>query len=266
MKKTLFFIAILCVSSFAKAQDTTKQAQSSLFTFVDKKPEFPGGEKAFISYLIEHIKYPENVQKERVIGKMYSTFVVSKNGSISQVKILYSGLSPYLDAEVMRLLTNMPNWTPAIKDTETVAVTTTQVIQFPLDGVAIISKNMNSKAETENVKAPKPIPIQDNEDRIYTFAEQKPEFPGGEKALTAYLKKNVNMPEMAKKNGEQGKVFITFVVEKDGSLSNPKVLRGIGNGCDDEAVRVVKNMPKWLPGKQNGQTIRVQYTLPIIFK
>jgi TonB family protein len=152
MKKTLFFIAILCVSSFAKAQDTTNQAQRNVFTFVDKKPEFPGGEKAFISYLTEHIKYPENVQKERVIGKIYSTFVVSENGSISQVKILNSGLPPYLDAEVMRLLTNMPNWTPAIKDAEKVAVTTTQVIQFPLDGVAIISKKMNSKAETGNIK------------------------------------------------------------------------------------------------------------------
>jgi periplasmic protein TonB len=104
------------------------------------------------------------------------------------------------------------------------------------------------------------------EDKSFTFVEEKPKFPGGEKALKSYLKKNVNIPEMAKKNGAQGKVFVSFVVEKDGSVSEPKVVRGIGNGCDDEAVRVVKSMPKWSPAKLNGQPVKIRYTIPIVFK
>jgi protein TonB len=73
-------------------------------------------------------------------------------------------------------------------------------------------------------------------------------------------------PEEAKELGVQGKVFVTFVVEIDGSISNVRVLRGIGSGCDDEAVRVVKSMPKWIPGKQRGVPVRVQFNLPINFK
>jgi protein TonB len=88
----------------------------------------------------------------------------------------------------------------------------------------------------------------------------------GEKALYEYIKNNVNYSELAIKTNIEGTVYVEFVVEKDGSISDVKVLRGIGGGCDEEAVRVVKSMPKWKPGKQRGQPVRVYYTLPIDFK
>ena len=103
------------------------------------------------------------------------------------------------------------------------------------------------------------------EEEIFTIVEKMPEFPGGISALFEYLGKNLKYPAMAKDAKIQGKVYVTFVVDKDGSVANVRVLRGIGGGCDEEAIRVVKSMPKWEPGKQRAKSVRVQYNLPINF-
>ena len=101
---------------------------------------------------------------------------------------------------------------------------------------------------------------------IFTVVEEQPTYPGGDEARIKFLQENMKYPEEAKELGVQGKVFVTFVVEVDGSITDVKVLRGIGSGCDDEAIRVVKSMPKWVPGKQRGVPVRVQFNLPINFK
>jgi periplasmic protein TonB len=100
---------------------------------------------------------------------------------------------------------------------------------------------------------------------IFTVVEEQPGYPGGDEARIKYLQDNIKYPDEAKELGVQGKVFVTFVVEIDGSISDVRVLRGIGAGCDEEAVRVVRNMPKWVPGKQRGVPVRVQFNLPIKF-
>ena len=100
-------------------------------------------------------------------------------------------------------------------------------------------------------------------DDIFTVVEQQPSFIGGEEARIRFLQENIHYPDTARNWGIQGKVFVTFVVEKDGSLSNVRVLRGIGGGCNEEAVRVVKMMPRWIPGRQRGEAVRVQFNLPI---
>ena len=103
------------------------------------------------------------------------------------------------------------------------------------------------------------------ETQIFMVVESMPEFPGGEPSLYKYLAENIKYPQMAKESGIQGRVFVTFVVERDGSVTDVRVLRGIGGGCDEEAIRVVKAMPKWTPGKQRGKSVRVQYNLPVKF-
>jgi periplasmic protein TonB len=103
------------------------------------------------------------------------------------------------------------------------------------------------------------------EAEIFTIVEEQPAFPGGDAALMEYLGKNISYPPMAKESGIQGTVFVQFVVEPDGSVSNAKILRGIGGGCDEEAIRVVRNMPKWKPGRQRGKPVRVYFNLPIRF-
>ena len=112
----------------------------------------------------------------------------------------------------------------------------------------------------------KSAPMDADTDQVFQVVEVDPEFPGGMEALTKYLSENIKYPEQAKKDKIQGKVYISFVVEKDGSVADAKVLRGIGGGCDEEALRVVNAMPKWTPGKQRNTPVRVQFNLPIVFK
>jgi protein TonB len=103
------------------------------------------------------------------------------------------------------------------------------------------------------------------EEEIFTIVEEMPEFPGGMKALFEYLGRELSYPPMAKDARIQGKVYVTFVVERDGSIADVRILRGIGGGCDEEAIKVVQSMPKWTPGKQRNKPVKVQYNLPINF-
>ena len=100
---------------------------------------------------------------------------------------------------------------------------------------------------------------------ILTIVEKMPVFPGGEQELFNYLNKNIKYPAIARENGIQGRVFVTFVVDAEGKVKDAKILRGLGSGLDDEALRVVRNMPAWKPGMQNGRVVQVQYNLPIVF-
>jgi len=103
------------------------------------------------------------------------------------------------------------------------------------------------------------------EEEIFKIVESMPEFPGGIAAMYDFLRKNMKYPKLANEAGISGKVYITFVVEKDGSITDVRVLRGIGGGCDEEALRVVNNMPDWKPGKQRNVPVRVQFILDVNF-
>ena len=100
---------------------------------------------------------------------------------------------------------------------------------------------------------------------VFTVVEQNPEFPGGEVALAEYLSRNLRYPAEAQQHNTSGKVFVQFVVSTDGFIQSPRIIKGIGNGCDEEAVRIVSQMPKWKPGQQNGRPVNVQFYLPIRF-
>jgi len=104
-----------------------------------------------------------------------------------------------------------------------------------------------------------------SEPEIFFVVEEMPSFPGGEEELLKFMAENTKYPPLARENGLQGNVFITFVVDERGRIDKVKVLRGIGGGCDEEAIRVVKAMPQWKPGKQRGMPVRVQYNLPFRF-
>ncbi|HZY38532.1 MAG TPA: energy transducer TonB [Mucilaginibacter sp.] len=102
-------------------------------------------------------------------------------------------------------------------------------------------------------------------DMVFTSVEHIPEFPGGISQFNKFLVKNLRYPAAARENNTEGRVIVTMVVEKDGSLSQVKVVRGIGDGCDDEAVRLVKLSSPWKPGMQNGRAVRVMYAVPVSF-
>lgn len=103
-------------------------------------------------------------------------------------------------------------------------------------------------------------------DSIYFIAESMPEFPGGDAGLLSYLKENIHYPAAARSNNTQGSVIVSFIIDRKGKPSTVKILRGIGNGCEEEAVRVIKAMPNWKPGKVKGKEVRVQMNLPIKFR
>ncbi|MDX1627957.1 MAG: energy transducer TonB [Fulvivirga sp.] len=121
----------------------------------------------------------------------------------------------------------------------------------------------------ETVEEVTPIEMDEPEEEvveeIFTIVEDKPTPEGGMQAFMKYVGENIDYPDKAKRMGIQGKVFVEFVVDKDGSLTDFKVIKGIGGGCDEEAIRVLKNAPKWNPGKQRGIAVKVRMVMPVFF-
>ena len=111
-----------------------------------------------------------------------------------------------------------------------------------------------------------PVKPREEENKVFEVVEQMPSFPGGSGALMQYLSKNIKYPPVAEENGIQGRVVCSFVVERDGSVSDVRILKGVDPSLDKEAIRVVSAMPKWIPGRQNGQMVRVKYNLPVTFR
>lgn len=228
-----------------EATDVVEQVQvqekEEAFTVVEDMPEFSGGEQALYKYLANNIKYPAEAHEKGIEGRVYITFVVEKDGSLTEIKIA-RGIGNGCDKEAMRVVTEMPKWTPGKQRGKIVRVKYILPIRFILkDQIA-------------------------ESDDVFTVAEEMPSYPGGEQALYKFLSSNIKYPTEAQKEGIEGRVYVTYIVEKDGSITGSEIARGIGSGCDKEALRVVALMPNWIPGKQRGKVIRVQYILPIAFK
>lgn len=147
--------------------------------------------------------------------------------------------------------------------TELTIVEDDAVIENEL-GIVDMGDNAN-QAQEEFTPVQVEEEVVEQEEEIFVFVEENPSFPGGEEALYSFLRDNIKYPQLARENNITGKVFVQFVVEKDGSISNAKVMRDIGGGCGQEALRVVKAMPKWKPGKQRGKAVRAQFNLPVSF-
>ncbi len=127
------------------------------------------------------------------------------------------------------------------------------------------SEDDNTAVEIKEVAAP--VVVEEVvEEEIFQVVEEMPSFPGGMGELMKFLGNNIKYPAVAQENGIQGRVIIQFVVEKDGSVANPVVVKGVDPALDKEALRVVKSMPNWTPGKQRGKAVRVKYTVPVTFR
>ena len=127
----------------------------------------------------------------------------------------------------------------------------------------------NDEAEGEVLKAKEVVVDEkpkEEETKVFDVVEQMPQFPGGPQALFEYLSKNIKYPVVAEENGIQGRVIVTFVVERDGSITDVRVAKSVDPSLDKEAQRVVRSMPHWIPGKQNGSAVRVKYTVPVTFR
>lgn len=244
---------------------------SVVFEVVEEMPDFPGGQSALMEYLAKNIKYPATAHENGKQGRVIVMFVVKKDGSISDVKTV-RGVDPYLDKEAERVIAAMPHWKPGKQRGQAVNVRFTVPVTFRLSGpepakpaetpetVAI------EKFEEVVVVGYGPKEEVPNNEPTFKVVDEMPKFPGGQEGLMRYLARNIKYPTMAQQNKEQGKVLVQIVIGKDGNVSNIKILKGASAWLDAEAIRVVRGMPKWEPGKQNGQAVAVEYTFPITFR
>ena len=152
----------------------------------------------------------------------------------------------------------MPKWKPGKQEGKPVRVSYMMPINFKLSDGQPTKSDKKADAGKPDMKPDK--------NGVYQIVEEMPEFPGGVEALMDFVAKNVVYPQEAMDKEISGRVFVSFIVEKDGSVNEVEVKKGIGGGCDDEAVRVIKAMPKWKPGKMKGKPVRVSYMMPITFR
>ena len=261
----MFFVLIAANSVYAGENEQTIQVPpppppqppvklaetNEVFVVVEEMPEFPGGNVGMMKFLADSIRYPVEAQEKGIQGRVICSFVVEKDGSVSDVQIV-RGVDPHLDAAAIRVIEAMPKWKPGMQKEEIVRTRFTLPIVFRLTG----DVDDNQKT-SDNSSVPT--------DEIFMVVEEQPEFPGGNAAMMKFLGHSVRYPVEAQEKGIQGRVIVNFVVNKDGSLTDVRVVRGVDSSIDAEAVRVIESMPKWKPGKQKGKEVNVRYTLPISF-
>ena len=236
--------------------EAVKRARNQIFTVVEVMPEFPGGQGALLKFLATNVRYPESAVKNGIEGRVSCSFVAGKDGAISEAEVI-RGVSPELNEEALRVINSMPVWSPGKQRGEAVNVKYTVPVTFRLSG---------GKKKTSSRIAQRLIKEVDTSGRVFTVVQHMPEFPGGQTSLLKYLATRIKYPTIAQENGIQGRVSCSFGVDTDGSLKDIEVIRGIDPSLDREAVRVIREMPKWNPGVQNNMAVAVKYTVPVTFR
>ena len=240
-----------------------------IFEVVEHMPEFPdGGMSALMEYLSKNIKYPEAAMKKGTQGRATVQFVVEKDGSITNVKIL-RGIDPELNKEAVRVISAMPKWKPGTQKGEAVRVKYTVPVMFRLteNNTQVKYAPIESKIDEMVVVGYAPEEATYPEEvTVFEVVEKMPEYPGGMSAMMEFIGKNIKYPVAAQKAKIQGRVVIQFIVDKEGNIICPRVIRGADPLLDAEAIRLTTIMPKWKPGMQRGQAVNVKYTVPIMFR
>ena len=229
----------------------------TVYQIVEKMPQYRGGEEAMMKYVADNIKYPQEAKDKNISGRVFVSFVIEKDGSVNEVKVL-RGIGGGCDEEAVRVIKAMPKWKPGMQKGKPVRVNYQIPINFKLADDAQTKSAKKTEANKPDMKPDK--------NGVYQIVEEMPQYTGGEAAMMEYVAKNIVYPQEARDKEISGRVFVSFIVEKDGSVNEVNVKKGIGGGCDEEAVRVIKGMPKWKPGKMKGEAVRVRYQMPINFK
>ena len=209
-----------------------------VFVDYDQQPQFPGGETALLKYLQENIKYPPKALKDSIQGRVVVQFVVDKAGKVGEVKVVRS-VNKDLDDEAVRLIKTLPKFYPGRQNGQAVAVWYTLPVTFKLQ----------DKLELEKSKD----------------VEVKAEFPGGEEALSQFLKDHIKYPPKAAKKRIQGRVEVAFWIDKSGKVHDVKVVESVDKDLDKEALRVCRLLPDFIPATVNGEPVEVLFKLPIKF-
>lgn len=267
----LFGLLLSASSGFLSAQTSLDDAMRR----ADVSPAWPGCDaklsdctkSRMADFIAANLQIPPDAKAQGAGGVVMMEFVVEKNGNIGEVKPIHDpGLG--LGAEATRVITLMKTkkikWTPAENEGKRVAFRYTVPVSFNLQ-LPAADKVMTSGT------------AQVNSDQVYDIVEVMPRYAGCVEAKTdsvdctfmkvvSHMKSNLKYPEEAIKNKVQGQVVTEFIIDTNGAVTNPVIKKGIGSGCDEEALRVLTLMPAWIPGTQDGNPVKVKMVLPVLFQ
>jgi len=248
-----------------KRQMPPKPSATQIYDSV-AQPAVPlGGTEKYARFLAAHQQYPASAMQKGLQGTVRVRFVVEKTGTVNEVKV-ETPVAPELDAEAIRLIKSGPQWTPAKHHNQVVR----QRVVVPVSFV------MSPAGSTGAVRASQERPITTsaadiaasaNPNRPPVVAPDRPTQPvGGTQAFFDWIEKNQRYPLLARQRKIQGKVMVEFMVQTDGSLTDARVIKKMGSGLDEEAVRLIKAAPKWEPASFQGKPIKQKMVLPVLFQ
>jgi TonB family protein len=298
-------IGVLASYSLTLSAQGADNPDNKPMVSVEKMPQYPGGDEALLNFIKENLKYPSAAVSGGVEGRVTVRFVVGEDGYVRDIVVVRS-LNSACDDEAVRVVKLMPRWTPGevsgrkvpvyytlpvayripkadpllfvdgfsqpyslLKDTTKLKPANIKSMNVLKEAIAIErfgEKGMNGVVIVETVSRAAKIDSALRFDVPLYSVEVMPQFPGGDRALVEFIQNNLKYPRADAELGIQGRTTIRFIINKQGKPTDITVIRGLSQGCDAEAVRVVQMMPTWKPGTQNGQPVCVYYTLPMVFK
>jgi TonB family protein len=239
---------------------------NEVFDVVETKPNPAGGMAGWNKYLSENLRYPDDAQEKGIEGTVIVAFVVNTDGAVSDIEIL-RGIGGGCDEEVYRIVKGSPNWTPGMAGGKPVRSRMRLPLRFKLAEPAPSGNSANPEFRPVAL-----LPATDGQDpsqenvEVFFDEQDTPPTPiGGTEAWHRHLSENLTYPMSARMRGIQGTVLVSFIVNTDGTVEQVELVRGIGGGCDEEALRIIKISPRWSPGMIKGKAVRTRMTLPTRF-
>lgn len=216
---------------------------------VDVRPTFPGGDKKLMEWISQNLQYPQNAYDSHIQGRVIVQFLVKEDGSVGNAQIVRS-VFPSLDEEALRVVRTLPKFHPAILDEKAVEYWFTIPIVFRLEDDLKSHKAPSTKSDENKI--------------IYQAVEQMPEFPGGQAAMLKFIADNLKYPT-GMTDDFQGSVRVKFYVDTLGHVCDSQIVKGLVSALDREVLRVVSQLPEFIPGQHEGKKVNVYMNLPIRF-
>ena len=243
MKKLIFVLSFLWVATLtSNAQDDKKvNEQDQVFVDYEENAQFPGGEQECFKFLAANVKYPAECIEKGIQGRVIVSFIIETDGTLDEIKTMRSP-DPLLTKEAERVVALMPKWKPAMQNGKPVRSRFTLPVMFRL--------NADEPQKPDSLKANAPAAgeaqaASPDDDRIYDLVETNAEFPGGQNECYKFLASQMRYPAKCQEEGIQGRVIVSFVVNKDGSIVDVKTVKSPHPALTKEAERIVRLMPKW---------------------
>lgn len=238
-----------------------------VYEVVEIQPSPAGGMAGWNKYLMENLRYPTNAQRKGIEGTVIVAFVVNTDGTTTDIEILRS-IGGGCDEEVIRIVKGSPKWTPGMQRGTPVRTRMRLPLRFMLGGTD--TSRDSTEVSLNAVPLPPATDGQDSSQEgaalFFDVVDTPPSPVGGFEAWSRHLSENLTYPTSARMKGIQGTVLVSFIVNTDGTIEGIELVQGIGGGCDEEAIRIIKSSPSWTPGMIKGKAVRTRMKIPIGFR